>query len=358
MSRYDPISFMSVNVARSHPRLASILNTVFDSVDILFVQEPWHGRIGVGPSDDNPDGEDALGTQRHTGWVALEPLAPGRPQASAYINRRRARHLNVELDDVLPANAGLLGLQVSVGKARLRAVNIYNRGSSQPRRAAVDALIGSAWAETPDDHIVAGDFNLHHPMWEGADRQAESQAARDVVDWAESNDMALASTGIHTRRGQDGQRDSTIDLVWSSTKALAWARVSEVEVTFDESLGSDHAALAWTWSPNRSEAADKTNDPTATGYVVDPAERDAWSARCAEQLAEAGHADLESKAGLDREAKTLVTAMTSASAAVFKPRHIRKGEIQKWWNANCEHAVQRVKEADSAPERNAAHHRL
>jgi hypothetical protein len=95
MSRYDPISFMSVNVARSVPRLASILNTAFDSVDILYVQEPWHRRIGVGPSDDSPDGEDVLGTQRHHGWVALEPLTPGRPQVAAYINRRRARHLNI-----------------------------------------------------------------------------------------------------------------------------------------------------------------------------------------------------------------------------------------------------------------------
>jgi endonuclease/exonuclease/phosphatase family metal-dependent hydrolase len=200
MSRYDPISFMSVNVARSVPRLASILNTVFDSVDILFVQEPWHGRIGVGPSDDNPDGKDVLGTQHHSGWVALEPLAPGRAQVSAYINCRRARHLNVELDNILPANTGLLGLQVSVGKARLRAVNIYNRGSAPSRRAVVDALITSSWAETPDDHMVAGDFNLHHPMWEGSDRQEESQAARDVVEWAESNGTRLDGRGRHTTR--------------------------------------------------------------------------------------------------------------------------------------------------------------
>jgi hypothetical protein len=267
--------------------------------------------------------------------------------------------MNVQLDDVLPANAGLLGLQISVGKARLRSANIYNRGSAPTRRAAVDALIASSWAETPDDHLVSGDFNLHHPMWEGADQRAESQAARDVVDWAESNGLALASTtGVATRRGQDGQRDSTIDLVWSSTEALAWARVSEVEVTFADSVGSDHAALTWTWSPARADAADKSNNPTATGYVIDLTERDAWSARCAEQLNTTPPADLASKAGLDREAETLVAAMTSASAAVFKPRRVRKGEIQKWWNANCNHAVQRVKEADSATERTAAHHRL
>jgi hypothetical protein len=129
-------------------------------------------------------------------------------------------------------------------------------------------------------------------------------------------------------------------------------------VTFDESLGSDHAAPVWTWSPSRLEAADKSNDPTATGYMVDPAEKDAWTARCGEQLAGAGPADFESKAGLDREAETQVAAMKAALSAVFKPRRVRKGEIQKWWNADCNHAVQRAKEADSAHERTAAHHRL
>jgi hypothetical protein len=278
---------------------------------------------------------------------------------SMYINRRRAQHLNVELDEVLPANAGLLGVQVTVGKARLRATNMYNRGSALSRRAAVDVLIISTWAETSDNHMVAGDFNLHHPMWEGADHQTESQAARDLVEWAETNNMALASTtGAVTRRGQDGQRDSTIDLVWSSTEALAWARLSEVEATFDESLGSDHAALTWTWSPSRSEAADKSNNPSATGFVVDPAGKDTWTTRCADHLADAGPADLKSKAGLDCEAKTIVEAMTAASAAVFKTRRVRRGEIQKWWNADCDHAVQRVKEADSAHKRTAAHHRL
>jgi ribonuclease HI len=359
MSRYDPIVFMSVNVARSHPRLSTILNSSFDSVDILYVQEPWYGRIGVGPSDDDPDGEEVLGTQRHQGWVALEPLSSGRPQVSAYVNRRRARHLNVQLDDVLPANAGLLGLQVSIGKARLRTANVYNRGSAPTRRAGIDAVMSSAWGETADDHMLSGDFNLHHPMWEGADRQDESPASRDLADWAEANDMALASTpGAPTRRGQDGQRDSTIDLVWASTEALAWARVSEVEVAFDSSVGSDHAALTWTWSPSRSEAADRSQDLAATGYVIDPAERDEWMARCAEQLQNAPPADLSEVAGLDREAETLVAAMSAASAAVFKPRRVRKGEVQKWWNADCDHAAKRVKEADCATERKAAHHRL
>jgi hypothetical protein len=357
MNRYSPICIMSMNVARLNPRLASLLNLLVDTVDILLVQEPWYRCIGVGPSDNNPDGEAVLGTQRHPAWIPFEPLAPGRPLVITYANRNRARHLNIRLDDTIPTHPHVLGLDVGVGNARLRLVNIYNCGSRLADRKAVELFIGSEWAVAHNDRIAASDFNLHHPAWAGDETRTESQPARNLVNWADKHYLSLAvEPGVITRRGNNDHFQSTLDLVWTSTDMIGRRQLSEVNVSFDESLGSDHAALSWDWTPTQANATDTSLDPKIKGYVTDPAKKKEWSESCALLLKRTNSMDRAawSPAALESEAGALIDAMTGASHATFKPRRHTQGEAQKWWSPECSDAVEKVQGADRGPNKTAA----
>jgi ribonuclease HI len=248
------------------------------------------------------------------------------------------------------------------GKRRRGAVEagremIYNRGSRPADREAVELIIDSQWAATRDDRIVAGDFNLHHPAWAGEETRAESQPARDLVNWADAHGLSLASEpGVITRRGNEDHFQSTIDLVWASTDLVGHGRLSEVSASFDDSLGSDHAALSWDWTPTRAEASDTSLDPKVDGYITDPAKKKEWSESCALLLDRVTPPDgtAWSPAALETEAGALIDAMTGASHDTFKPRRHARGEAQKWWNPECTDAVEKVQGADRGPSKTAA----
>jgi hypothetical protein len=137
---------------------------------------------------------------------------------------------------------------------------------------------------------------------------------------------------VITRRGNKDHFQSTIDLVWASTDLIGHGRLSEVNVSFDESLGSDHAALSWDWTPTQADASDTSLDLKIDSYVTDPAKKKEWSESCALLLDQAAPPDggAWSPAALETEAGALIDAMTGASHDTFKPRRHARGEAQKW----------------------------
>ena len=65
------------------------------------------------------------------------------------------------------------------------------------------------------EHLVLGDFNLHHPLWCGPRNPATHQAADRVVETLLLRDMELATPqGMITWEARDSV--STIDLAFVS----------------------------------------------------------------------------------------------------------------------------------------------
>jgi hypothetical protein len=62
--------------------------------------------------------------------------------------------------------------------------------------------------------LLTGDFNLHSRSWSPPD-WAHSHAADRVEEWLATQTFTLLSApGVPTHRGENGGRDSTLDLVW------------------------------------------------------------------------------------------------------------------------------------------------
>ena len=47
--------------------------------------------------------------------------------------------------------------------------------------------------EPADNHIVLGDFNLHHPLWNGLARPTQHAAADILIDIARKASLELAT---------------------------------------------------------------------------------------------------------------------------------------------------------------------
>ena len=100
--------------------------------------------------------------------------------------------------------------------------------------------------------LVSGDFNTHGPEWSlpGATMSAWAQA---LEDWFESNELSLISPlGVATWLGREDQRPSVLDLSLLNAPAIASDQFSDTSVSFQLSLGSDHAALSTLWTPLRA----------------------------------------------------------------------------------------------------------
>lgn len=69
-----PLRVFQLNVARSNVRMHAILNTLTD-FDIIFIQEPWYGRIGIARSSTDQHGIDIKGTVANPAWELFIPNA-------------------------------------------------------------------------------------------------------------------------------------------------------------------------------------------------------------------------------------------------------------------------------------------
>jgi Endonuclease-reverse transcriptase len=69
----------------------------------------------------------------------------------------------------------------------------------------------------PGEHIVVGDFNLHHPLWCAPEYKYQYKLAEDVLTSMRDAGLELAlPPGTITREAQRGEirEETTIDLVW------------------------------------------------------------------------------------------------------------------------------------------------
>ena len=91
--------------------------------------------------------------------------------------------------------------------------------------------------EEEGEHVVMGDFNLHHPMWNNPGRFTYHAMADRLLEAMAVKNMELGlpekSTTWHSRG-----HESAIDLVFLSEKSFQM--MTRCEVRTDLDYGSDH----------------------------------------------------------------------------------------------------------------------
>jgi exonuclease III len=95
--------------------------------------------------------------------------------------------------------------------------NIYNPSPPSYSSTAQGTLatLRKCLQEQANDHIVIGDFNLHHPHWGGLARPTQHAAADILLDIAQESSLILA-TPCGTTTWRERGSESTIDLAFIS----------------------------------------------------------------------------------------------------------------------------------------------
>lgn len=91
--------------------------------------------------------------------------------------------------------------------------------------------------------MLLGDFNLHHPLWGGLNREVTDLESEDLIDII--GDFALYSTlppGTVTYK--EGRSQTTIDLCLVTTGLIDKVTKSEVDRDLDHD--SDHLPISTT----------------------------------------------------------------------------------------------------------------
>ncbi|KAF8632119.1 hypothetical protein AX17_004922 [Amanita inopinata Kibby_2008] len=326
-----------------------LLNTL-DNIDIILIQEPWFDKIGIARSLTDPQGEKALGTVSNPAWDIFLPLSPDPtqpPRVATCIRKRLTNLRYIPRPDIINSPDVLI-IDIASDDLTSRFINIYNAGPGSKatavnslREANLDPLVPT---------IVAGDFNLHHPSWSlqnSAVALHPSSAANNLADWLVSNAFTtLNDTSSPTRRGRTNQTDSIIDLTNANLPALADGLVSDWRCSEEFAFDSDHNALSWTSILHKQESEPPENTPT--GYRIDPENKADWKEAFLNTIMDNPPPESYlSPEDVESGAKSILQAMSNATAASMPRRSGKAPPKAKWWNDNCDKALRDLKHANT-----------
>ena len=235
----------------------------------------------------------------------------------------------------------------SWGNEGLELWSVYN-----PRWEPGDARLASTVQDLinspPPTHpaVVAGDFNLHHPLWDQYDRY--DRKAEALLDLALQWDLELHTLkGATTRAPQGNQRGrpSTIDHFWATTglratyhglanrgRADHYPQVLEVEATGQGQ--QQHQPEGWNWKMMHKKG------------VAAEAARLPLNTRLADRGPQGLKAQVGTKEGLDQAFKELASELKRIAGDTTPRRKISRGQQSPWWSEEVEEAVEEARRAE------------
>jgi hypothetical protein len=214
-------SVQLLNCARGQATTISVLQDFAKKPEnlICLLQEPWCDRHGNPPS--------------LPGFDIFTPV-PTKPRCVTYIRRTPG----ITTTTVFTAQDSFLGTTIttSYNQKTFTLFNFYSPGRAEPLAAILPTI------RLPRDCLLMGDFNAHHPWWQGPIPSTIriSAASHKIANWLEENDFHLENEpAIPTHHPRNGGRPSTIDLCLSRGRTTQ----SILALAVDHDTTSDHSSI-------------------------------------------------------------------------------------------------------------------
>ena len=304
-----------LNCARGQATTISALQDFARKTEnlICLLQEPWYDRHGNPPS--------------LPGFDTFTP-SPIKPRCATYVRRTPG----LTATTVFTAQDSFLGTTITTSHdlKTLTLFNFYSPGRAEPLAAILPTF------KPPNDCILMGDLNAHHPWWQGPlpSTVRISRASQAIADWLEDNNFHLQNKpSIPTHHPRNGGRPSTIDLCLSRGSTTQ----SILSLAVNHDTTSDHSAVTVTLSL-----------PTATAPAVP---RRCWRKadwRLFDSRVQSAGMDLSQLQGTDDtiRAITNITRLIHQAIDDAVPLKIPRKVAAPWWNHSLTLAKQSVKRAD------------
>ncbi|POS84656.1 hypothetical protein EPUL_004056, partial [Erysiphe pulchra] len=148
-----------------------------------------------------------------------------RPRVITYTKRGRG----LQVTQIRPSNiADICCVTILRVTPPITIANVYRPPQETEDVAVMTAL--KSW-QAPSNYLVAGDFNTRHPLWDF--RASASRKSEELVEWAETNGLVLASPIDESTHS----RGSTLDLVFTNNPYIQCNIEEHLHTT------SDHETL-------------------------------------------------------------------------------------------------------------------
>ena len=295
-----------------------------------------------------------LGGAGHPSWQLLYPHFTNKERAKVmtYIRIHDRDHIfkknylkgSARLD--LCAHPCILITDISFHKTKWRTINFYNDVDDP---TALHTLL-SLQLDPLTPTLLTGDFNSHSRTWSPRGWGNYSTSAAQIEGWAASQGLQLLSeAGVVTHRGENGARDSTIDLMWCNFAAWRSGAFGGVEIDWEGSLLSDHALLRTKAIVPRK--LKRLPEDRSQGFSTDISAQ-AWEdwTRIL-KICMPPVTPLRSKEDVDAKVDELYLAINTACRETMKKRGAAPGFNAKWWNEECREAARAVRGANSPEDR-------
>jgi hypothetical protein len=222
------LKVLQYNVQKSKKKVMAPLlaDKVITSYDVLALQEPWQ----------NPHKNATYCPSRSAFYVAYNDQ-----------KRRSCFLINKSLDinswDIDYSGPDVCSLRLQLPDIVLWIHNFYNQspGSHSTTDYPSSLTLLPDLLAREGEHLVLGDFNLHHPLWSGPRNPAAHKAAEPVVETLLAEGMELA-TPRGTITWEARGLSSTIDLAFTSQ--LLTQRLVECTINKDLDHSSDHFPIS------------------------------------------------------------------------------------------------------------------
>jgi exonuclease III len=222
----------NVNHGKEATMIPLLQDTNTHEFDILAIQEPWGNKLIA--TSYNPFDSPF--------YLAYPPEKEAR--VCIYINKRiHPDHWTVTHHS---RDAQTVTIRYETEEQQqqrtLSIHNIYNPSPSSYSASDIGTLeiLRNCLQQAENDHIVVGDFNLHHPLWNGLARPTQHNAADILIDIARNASLDLA-TECGTITWQARGVYSTIDLSFLSQNIKE--RLIKCIPRLDMAQSSDHLPI-------------------------------------------------------------------------------------------------------------------
>ena len=164
--------------------------------------------------------------------------------------------------------------------------------------------------------------------------------AQALEDWFEASELSICNPyRVATWLGREDQHPSVLDLALLNTPAILSDQFSDTSVSFELSLGSDHAALTVLWTPMHALLPLPTT--TLPGFAIEDELKDTWC----KAFAAIPDPVISSPASLAIATDRLLSDITDTCTALFEPCKLPDPRGAHWWNATCSTALTTVQTA-------------
>ena len=181
---------------------------------------------------------------RHANWTKMIPTV--QEESRWAVRSMLWVRKDLEAEQVAIQSSDLTAAVLRLPDRAVLVVSVYVPGNDEEALRKTVGLLGRLINEvrnhvgTRTDIVLAGDFNRHDQLWGGDDISATRQGEADLIIDLMNEHALLSLLPRGTKTWQNGDRESTIDIMLASDELAATVLKCDVHGT---EHGSDHRAI-------------------------------------------------------------------------------------------------------------------